>query len=175
MEPLIHFIIPFVALMLFGVNLRSSLLIALLALTPDVDALLLVHRSFTHSLPVVVVFVAPLLLALYRFNPNLLKYGFMGLLSVASHIALDLPTGYTPFLWPLYNYSMWIQAELAVHVGSAPTLTLDLRVLTQPIVFEVVRSLDAALFTGWGLIVSLIILLPLLARALCRRVWSSRR
>lgn len=174
MEPLIHFLIPFAALMLLRVDLRRSFLFSLLALTPDLDALFLVHRSFTHSLIVLLAVAAPLLLTFYRFKPRVLRYGFIGLLSVASHIALDLPAGYTPLLWPLYNYSVWIQVELVAHIGSAPTLALELRVLTEPIVFEAVKGLDVALFTGVGLTAFLVIFTPLFAKTLIQRQKRAR-
>jgi membrane-bound metal-dependent hydrolase YbcI (DUF457 family) len=161
--------IPFVALLLLGVSLRWSSLLAFFALTPDLDALFLVHRSFTHSLPVLLAAATPILIMIYRFKPKVVRYGFLGVLSVASHFALDLPAGYTPLLWPVYDYSMWVQVELAAHIGSAPTLALDLRILTEPIVFEAAGSLDAALFTGAGLIASLFILTPLFAKILNQR------
>ena len=52
MKPLIHFIVPFTALTLAGVEFRKALPISLLALLPDLDALFLVHRSLSHSLVV---------------------------------------------------------------------------------------------------------------------------
>ena len=174
MEPLIHFLIPFVALVLLGVDLKWSSLLAFPALAPDLDALFLVHRSFTHSLPVLLAAATPLLLMIYWVKPKFMRYGFIGVLSVASHIALDLPAGYTPLLWPIYNYSVWIQLELAAHIGSAPTLSLDLHILTEPIVFEVAGSLDAALLTGADLIVSLIMLTPLFVKILNQRIKCAR-
>jgi len=169
LEPLVHFVVPLVAFMLLGFDLRRSFLISLLALAPDLDALFLVHRSLTHSLMTLLGVSIPILIAIYRLKPMALKYGFMGLLSVASHIALDLPAGYTPVLWPLYNYSIWIQAELSAHIGSALTVALHLHMLTEPVSFEVAGSLDAPLFTGSGLIASLVVLAPFFVKRLEQR------
>jgi membrane-bound metal-dependent hydrolase YbcI (DUF457 family) len=175
LEPLVHFVVPFVALVLLGVDVRRAFLLSLLALTPDLDALFLVHRSFTHSLIALLAVSTPIFFVIYKFKPKVLKYGFMGFFSVASHIALDLPAGYTPLLWPLYNNSVWVQAELSAHIGSALNLALDLHILTEPIVFEVARSLDAPLFTGSGLVASFVILVPVLARVLDRGVRRAQR
>ncbi|MEM3386783.1 MAG: metal-dependent hydrolase [Nitrososphaerales archaeon] len=160
MEPLIHFVIPFVALMLVGVKFKNALLLSLFALAPDLDALFLIHRSFTHSIPFLLLAAAPLLFIIYRLNAKLLRYGFIALLSMLSHVVLDLPAGYTPILWPLYNYSIWFQGDLFAHIGSAPTLSLNLHILTEPITFRYLGSLDAPLFTGSGLILALTILTP---------------
>lgn len=150
--------------------MKRAFPLSLLALTPDLDALFLVHRSFTHSLITLLIASTPLLLIIYRFKPEIVKYGFMGFFFVASHIALDLSTGYTPLLWPLYNYSAWIQVGLVAHIGSALNLTLDLHILTEPIVFDVVDSLDAPLSTSGGLMVSLVVLASLLAKRLAQSV-----
>lgn len=164
MEPLLHFVIPFIAFMLLGVDLRKSFLLSLLALTPDLDALFLVHRSFTHSLVALLAASTPLLLLLYKYRRDAFKNGVMGILSIASHIALDLPAGYTPLLWPLYNYSIWIQTELSAHLGSTLTMVLDARILTEPIMFEVAESLDTSLFTSTGLIAALVVITPLFVK-----------
>ena len=106
MEPLIHFIVPFVALMLVDVEAKKALPISLLALLPDLDALLLVHRSNSHSIVVVLSVAAPLLLLAYKFKPRLCGYAFLALLAVTSHLVLDVFAGYTPLLWPLYGCSI---------------------------------------------------------------------
>jgi len=166
-EPLIHFIVPFTALTLVGVKFRKALPISLLAILPDLDALFLVHRSLSHSLVVLLSVMVPFLLLTYKFKPSLYSYGFLGLMSVASHLVLDLFAGYTPILWPLYGYSAWIQVGLVAHVGSSPSLALSakVKVLTQPVTFQPFQSLDAPLFTGEGLILSVILIMPVLLRA----------
>ncbi|MEM0314375.1 MAG: hypothetical protein QXQ41_07505, partial [Candidatus Bathyarchaeia archaeon] len=68
MEPIIHFVAPFVALVAAGVKPKKSFLLALLGLIPDIDAILLVHRSFTHSIIVIFLVMAPLIVAAYRLG-----------------------------------------------------------------------------------------------------------
>ena len=172
MEPLIHFIVPFIALTLVGVEFRKALPISLLAVLPDLDALFLVHRSLSHSVVVVLSVMVPFVLLTYKFKPRFYSYGFLALMSVASHLVLDLFAGYTPILWPLYGYSVWIQAGLVAHVGSSPSLALSAQLLTEPITFQTFQSLDAPLFTGEGLILAAVLLMPVFFKAF--KVWWQR-
>lgn len=165
MEPIIHFVVPFTALTLMDVEPREALLISLLAVSPDLDALFLVHRSLTHSLIVVLGVAAPLLLWTHKFKPKLQSYAFLAILAVASQLVLDLFAGYTPLLWPLYGYSVWIQVGLFAHVGGSSSLDLSAQLLTEPITFQRSQSLDAPLFTGQGLILSAVLLTPVLFKA----------
>jgi len=173
-EPLIHFVVPFTALTLVGVKTKKALPISLLALLPDLDALFLVHRSLSHSLFVVLVVAMSLLLLTYKLRLRVYGYVGLGLLAVASHLVLDLFSGYTPLLWPLYGYSLWVQAGLVAHIGSSPSLTPSLKLLKEPIAFHPFPSLDAPLFTGQGLILSAVLLFPVLLRAL-RAGWQRAR
>ena len=102
MEPLVHFVVPFAALMLAGVEFRKALPISLLALLPDLDALFLVHRSFSHSVVVMLIGIAPFLLLTYKFKPRVHGYALLMLMAVASHSILDVFAGYTysvAFVW----------------------------------------------------------------------------
>jgi len=169
MEPLIHFVAPFVALSLLGVELKKALPISLLAILPDLDALFMVHRSFTHSLAVLVAVALPVLVALHFYRPGAQRYFSLALFSISSHLALDLFDGYTPLLWPLYDQSLWIRTDLMAHIGSPPIFSIGAQVLTRPVVFSTFQSLDAPLFTGEGLILSLVMLSPFLIRAFLSR------
>ena len=175
MEPIIHFIVPFTALTLVSVEFRKALPISLLTVLPDLDALFLVHRSFSHSLIVVLTVTMPFLLLTYKFKPRLQGYALLALLAVASHLILDLFVGYTPILWPLYGYSVWIQAELVAHIGSSPSLTPSAKLLTEPITFQPFQSLDAPLFTGEGLILSAVLLMPVILKAFKAKWQRARR
>jgi hypothetical protein len=171
-EPIIHFIVPFIALTLVGVEAKKALPVSLLAVLPDLDALFLVHRSLSHSIVVVLSVMVPLLLLTYKFKPRLHSYAFLALLALASHLILDLFAGYTPILWPLYGYSVWIQAGLVAHIGSSPSLALSAQLLKEPITFQQFQSLDAPLFTGEGLILSAVLLTPVFFKAF--KTWWQR-
>jgi len=170
----VHFVVPFAALLLFGLEFKKALPISLLALIPDVDALFLVHRSLSHSIVVMLIVVAPFLLLAYKFKPKFSGYAMLAFMAAASHSVLDVFGGFTPLLWPLYNYSMWIKAGLGVYISSSPSVTSSAQLFLEPVRFELFRGLDAPLFTGEGLILSLVLLSPVLLKA-CRVVWSRIR
>lgn len=164
MEPLIHLVVPFTALTLYGLEWRKALPLALFALLPDFDVFFRVHRSMSHSLVVISLVGLPLMMLAYRLkNP---QAGWLGLLAVASHIALDVFAGYTPILWPLYGNSVWIQTELRAHISSTPTLIPVFKVAMEPTRFAAFQSLDTSLLTGGGLIISVVLILPILVKVL---------
>lgn len=163
MEPLIHVVVPFVALMLAGLELKKALPISLFALLPDFDALILVHRSTSHSVIVVLLAALPFLLLTYRFKRNLFGYVCLASAAVMSHLALDVFSGFTPILWPLYDYSVWIKSEVVVSISNSAALSSNAQVVMEPTIFRPV-SLDAPLLTGGGVIVSVVLLFPVLVK-----------
>jgi membrane-bound metal-dependent hydrolase YbcI (DUF457 family) len=60
MESIVHFAVPFSALVSAGVKPKKAFFASLFSLLPDFDALFLVHRSFSHSLFVIMCAVFPL-------------------------------------------------------------------------------------------------------------------
>ncbi|MFQ5710341.1 MAG: metal-dependent hydrolase [Candidatus Geothermarchaeales archaeon] len=168
-ELLVHFAVPFAALVLLGSGFRRASFASLFALLPDLDALLRVHRSFTHSLIIVLVFALPLFVLAQGLSRDFM---LLALLGVSFHLTLDLFTGYTPLLWPLYGDSLLIWAELGAHIASPSSLSLDVGLLTTPTTFSYLESLDAPLFTGEGLITSLILLVPPVLRGLRPGKWA---
>jgi len=167
MEPLLHLVMPFTALTLYGLEWRKALPLALLALLPDFDVLFHVHRSMSHSLVVISLVGLPLLMLAYRLNNP--QIGWLGFLAVYSHIALDVFAGYTPILWPLYGNSVWIQTELRAYISSTPTVIPALNVAMKPTQFIAFQSIDAPLLTGKGLIISIILILPILVNVLGKK------
>lgn len=153
MEPLVHFTVPFVALTLVGVSPKKAIPLALLALLPDLDALLLVHRSVSHSLVVMAAVMVPLMLVAYRLRTWALAF-----FSLASHSFLDLFSGATPILWPLYDKAVDIQAALITHIGGSISFDANVKIWTEPINFSVGPSLDAPIFTGGGLVLSAVLI-----------------
>ncbi|MBS7659884.1 hypothetical protein KEJ28_04275, partial [Candidatus Bathyarchaeota archaeon] len=74
MEPLLHFTIPFLSFLLVGVQPKKAFLLSLLALVPDLDALFLVHRSFTHSIVCISIILLIAVLMLRKFKSGMLRY-----------------------------------------------------------------------------------------------------
>ena len=166
MEALLHFVLPLLAFTLLGVKPRKAFPLALLGVLPDLDVLFLVHRSLSHSLIIIGLASFPFFLLSFVLKPRTLRTVWLGFLSVASHPILDLFSGYTPILWPLHPYSLWVEAGLDGFFGSGVRFQLELEVHQIPTVFHRRVMLDAPLFTGPTLIASLVLLTPLIYRML---------
>jgi len=89
------------------VGTRWALLLGLLGLLPDVDALLRVRRWFTHSLVVIALPAVPLLALLH-----LRRRGWVDLALLALHPVRDVLAGQTPVLWPLAD-SVWVRVSVS--------------------------------------------------------------
>jgi dolichol-phosphate mannosyltransferase len=168
MEPLIHFTVPFVMLVLLGLSPKKALPLALLALAPDFDVLFLVHRSLSHSIPVyAAVFLPPTIMA------HVMKRGMrtcvLAFSALASHTLLDTFSGATPLFWPVYRESLWIETDLTFHIGSSINLIPTLALATEPTTFQALKSFDAPLLTGEGLVISLTLLTAMLLGIVMRR------
>lgn len=157
MEPLIHFTIPFVVLIVLGLSPKKALPLALLALIPDLDALFLIHRSLSHSIVVLAAVFIPLTIVAYALKKDM-RTCALAFSSMASHILLDAFSGATPVLWPLYGNAIWVKADLIIHVGGSMSLNSKMALLTEPVTFQTFKSLDAPFFTGEGLAVSFLLL-----------------
>ncbi|RLF10431.1 MAG: hypothetical protein DRJ98_06115 [Thermoprotei archaeon] len=127
-EPIIHFAVVLTSLTLLGVDLKRSLAASAISTTPDLDILLHIHRSMSHSL----IFPLATIPVLYGLSRNRKVRGTTLLIMVAaycSHIILDFFTGYTPLFWPLHSNSFWLLVQVDIHVSSIPTFTFTLKLL----------------------------------------------
>ena len=90
---------------------KRALLVALVGLLPDIDALFRIHRWATHSLVLTALVVAIAVLSVSATRREYL--GHVALLSAlyTLHIVMDVFTGPTPILWPLSS------KEYAVSIG----------------------------------------------------------
>ena len=164
-EPAIHFAVPFAAFTALGLKPELAFLLSLLALTPDLDVLLHYHRSITHSLIPWIIITMPLLAL--NWESGSVNVIILALLALTSHILLDL-TGYTPILYPIVKDSYRINVNFNMHLGSSPNFKFNLKVMSRPTTFKPIERLDAKLFTGEGLLISLILLAPTLLSILKR-------
>lgn len=165
LEPIIHFVAPFAALIAAGVKPRKSFLLALLGLAPDLDAALLIHRSFTHSIIVIFLAIIPLMVVAYRIGRGL-STCMQALFVLISHAIFDFVTDYTPILWPLDTRGYWLHMAFMVHVSGSAKTALYVNLLTEPSTFSNFQSMDAPLFTGEGLIISAVLVFPVLLKLL---------
>jgi len=169
-EPLLHIAVPFASLRAVGLERRKAIVASAIALAPDVDLVLHVHRSLSHSF-VVLATVAVAIMAFSLLMPAAKQRTFrsvmlLGAFGVASHVVLDLFQGLTPILWPLLKDSFWISTALRLHMGSATAVTGSAELVVEPTLFESFTSFDAPILTPEGLGISLIILAPSLVQVL---------
>ena len=161
MEPIIHFVVPLAALMLLGIKLRTAVPLAILGLLPDLDSLLLIHRSFSHSIIVIGLLFSTIFLIVRHYKPAHQGIVVLGFLVVASHLILDLG-GLTPILWPIYPFDVAAKFSLNIVVGNGLGLSPSLNLTQAPTDFSRMPSLDYPLFTEEGLLLTIVLLLPVL-------------
>lgn len=110
MDPVMHLLLPTLILLALRIETRSVLLFAPLAILPDFDALLGLHRVVFHSfIPVIVIPVALILFAKYR-RPEWLLGALLVQFYMASHVALDM--GGVVFLWPFTMDMFYVDPQL---------------------------------------------------------------
>jgi len=155
-ELLLHFAIPF-ALVAPVLGIRRALIVGIVAILPDLDVLLHLHRSFTHS----VIFLL-ILIVLVVFVSLKLGRGFGTVLacslSLLSHPLLDLFHSPTPILFPLTNYSYHVSLKMNAVISDRIVPYISSTISMEETGFKTFQYLDAPIFTDVGFIASLILI-----------------
>lgn len=176
-EPLIHFIVPFFILIMLGYDVKKSAIISSLAVVPDLDVLFHVHRSVSHSIFFILIFTIPITIMLLYFAKKFSKKLFsvadaiIVILVILSHPFMDVFTGFTPILWPLFNQSVYIFTELTTNMNNILDLNLIFKIQFDKIIF-LKTSGDAPIFTGQGVGISLALLTGLVLKYLSNNFHS---
>jgi hypothetical protein len=165
-EPLLHFAVPFVTLRALGVDWKSSLFASLLALAPDLDVFLSVHRSFSHSAIVLLLLLIVPILMLGRNHRTIRNLTLLAAFAVTTHLVLDTFQTYTPLLWPLYDRSIQIDTSLNLHLGGTQSLIPSIAVQTEPTDFTSFKTFDAPLITAQGTGITIVLLTPFIIQIL---------
>ena len=173
-EPLLHFAAPFVTLKALGLDWKSALFASLIALTPDLDVLFSVHRSFSHSAIVLLAIVIPILI-LTRKNATIRNITLLAAFGIATHLILDLFQTGTPLLWPLYNRSIEINTSIDLHIGSPSNIIPSVAVETKPTNFASFQTFDAPLITAEGTGIALVLLAPILFQVVSHQKRANRK
>jgi membrane-bound metal-dependent hydrolase YbcI (DUF457 family) len=155
-ELALHFAVPF-ALAAPVLGLRRALLVSLIALTPDLDALLQIHRSATHSVIPLLAIVVVAVFLVHRFRADFFGLTYASGLALLSHPVMDLFSTYTPILYPLMRDSVWLKVEGFVLIGQSIKPHMTTVVVTEPTAFQRFQILDAPVFTNEGFILSLLL------------------
>jgi len=156
MEPLLHFAIAFALAALLRLRLKWALTLGLVGILPDVDVLLFMHRSVSHSIlpPLLLLLSLPLLWRSLRVKALLSAVS----LGWASHSFLDFIDNYTPILFPLSSKSYRLVFESNLVIESSPSVSMSLTVLEEPYNYGVFTYFDAPLFTAGGVAIGLILI-----------------
>ena len=161
-EPLLHFVVPFVSLRAVGVDLRKATFASLIALTPDLDVVFNTHKSPTHSVVVVGLVLLAFLVLTWRrktARPVVLLAAF----GVFSHLLLDLFQTSTPLFWPLMSQPVSLWPNPGFHMWS------------EVLVWYPGSWLDAPLLTAEGLGISLLLLAPTVVQIVRRGLADRKR
>lgn len=125
MDPFEHLLLPLLFLLAIRMEYRRVLIFAPLAVLPDFDALLGLHRALGHSfIPILVLPVAILAYAKYK-RPEWLLSSLIVLFYLASHVVLDL--GGVAFLWPIVPEQFYFEPAITFTADGGFSLgfTLD--------------------------------------------------
>ena len=156
---MVHYVLPLAALMLVDVKPRTAA--TLLGVIPDVDALLLVHRSISPSIVIMGLITAPLIvIARYRI-PDLQRTLYLAFLVLASHPLLDLES-MTPILWPITSNSIMLRLSLNGVMREGFSLVPAIVLSSEPTALTLAQGFDYPLFTENGVLIALILLTPIL-------------
>lgn len=148
-EEAIHVLLPFMLLLALRFEPLKALAYSMFGVVPDLDVLFGTHRSYTHSFVIVGAVLLPLLLAA-KVKGRAITPILVVTLVVFSHIFMDVFTGYTPVLYPLYDREVYIKYDLTVNTTTY-ALKSDLKVMTEPVHFEL-KPVDAPILTENGLV-----------------------
>jgi len=112
MDPLMHLVLPLLFLLAVKVDARKALLLAPLAVLPDLDALFGLHRALGHSfIPILVV---PMTVLAYSHlkRPEWVPAAMIAQFYLASHVVLDL--GGVAFLWPIVEDQFYLNLAVTL-------------------------------------------------------------
>jgi membrane-bound metal-dependent hydrolase YbcI (DUF457 family) len=138
------------------VDTRITLLIGLVGLIPDVDALLRIHRWITHSLVLVALFAIPLITLVYWRKRRYFGLALTTLLIYTLHLLLDIFTGPTPILYPLAD-SIWIKIQVnGASTATGITVTSSITVATMKPDFTRREIVEGPLVTETGTILAVV-------------------
>lgn len=124
MDPVMHLLLPMLFLMAMRLDARTVLLFAPLAVLPDFDAALGLHRVVFHSfMPIVVLPVALILYSKLR-RPEWMLSALIVQFYLASHVVLDL--GGVAFLWPFVQDQLYFDPQVTFNMKGGINFGFDL-------------------------------------------------
>jgi len=154
-ELLLHFSIPF-ALVAPILGLKRAVLAGFIAILPDIDAIMYIHRSFTHSILLLLVLSTIFILASWKVGRGLHTMTTCSL-SLLSHPIIDLFHSPTPILYPLSQYSYHLSVKMNTLISEKIIPQISAKINLEKTDLTKFKSLDAPIFTDVGFIISLML------------------
>jgi len=149
---------------------RYSIVIALVGLLPDIDALIGVHRWITHSLLVALLAGLAATLLVHYTRPDYTWIPLLALSLYTLHIALDAFTAPTPLLYPLTSSSYMASIEVNGSIaGGVVSVKPEATLLSEPVDFTPRQAVEGPVVSEEGVIVAISIGAAVLAEKLSRR------
>ncbi len=135
---------------------KYALLVALVGLLPDVDALLGIHRWVTHSLVLTTLVTAVLILLTICLNFRYLSCLLVATILYILHLLMDLFTAPVPLLWPLTNRAYMLNIELDTILSTGGiSITPRIVVATEYADFAPQPTIEGPLISTTGIIVAI--------------------
>ena len=155
-ELLLHFAVPFsISAPIVGV--RRATVVGVIGMLPDVDVLLHVHRSMTHSLIILTVLsLLPLYVAYFKLNEKQLAP--LSFFSLTIHPIMDMFQTYTPILYPFSNYSFQVNIRGGALISQSVVPYVQFQITSTQTNFQKFLLMDAPMFTSEGFVVSLLLI-----------------
>jgi len=149
-EPLLHVWIPFAVALIVGIRWKKALLLSLIALTPDFDRIFHMHRILFHS--VFVLGLIMVIISVLLWKTKLFHVGdiCLAVICLASHLALDLFSGYSAFFWLFSEFAYGFTARVTMSFGSPFNLSQYMQFCVIPIT-QLVKTQEGFLLTDVAL------------------------
>ncbi len=156
-ELLLHFSIPF-ALAAPILGLKRAILIGFIAVLPDLDVLIHLHRSFTHSI-ILLSLISTVFIFIAWKSGRGLSLATACCLSLLSHPLLDLFHSVTPIFYPFSEYSYHVSVRMNALISEKIIPKVSAAVDLEKTEMGRFQYLDAPIFTDVGLIASLMLVM----------------
>jgi membrane-bound metal-dependent hydrolase YbcI (DUF457 family) len=135
LDIIFHMLIPAMLAIIAGLGKKKALLLAPVAVVPDLDAAFSAHRMYLHSI-FIPVFIAVVAYVFARRKSWKLQgqMVFFASLFYLSHLFLDFFGGAVGLLWPITNWGYGLSVSLQVtQQGIIPLALVDVHFISQQI------------------------------------------
>lgn len=174
MDLLFHMLIPLMLLLVAGVDRKKALMLAPIAIIPDLDVLFSAHRVYLHTIfiPIAILLIPFLYNLTQKKHPSIsISRGkpFLATLYYSSHLILDFFGGPVALFWPLTNLGYGLNIGVTVNQQSViPTIQLHMSLVIEQIVVPNVVTNAAAATTGSIAVAALFFAVILLTKRIRR-------